>query len=451
MTAPMLREYQTDAIQRIRLAVTQGSKSILAVSPTGSGKTTIGGAIAASAAGRGKRVLWLAHRNELVDQAFDRLREFDVNVGAITSTGSRPPNPYHPAQVAMIQTLLARNERPAADIVIWDECHHSPSDEWIALAKHYDRSILVGLTATPERSDGRGLGNVFDRIVVVASVQQLTDMGHLVPCEIVRPGRRLRAGSIAQRPVDAYLQHARGRRTICFSPSVKAAEQHAEEMNGLGVTARVVHGDMPAAERKLYLDTFKHGGIQVLVNVYVLTEGFDDPAVSAVILARGCGTAGTFLQMTGRGLRPAAGKTDCLLIDLHGVSYVHGHPADDRQYSLDGRGISGADVEVDPQSSCRVCGAPINAGEACAECGTAPKEIEPPKVTGDPLVKYAAKRAEPEEKRVATLARWIADAAGRGHKPGAALGKFKAVYGAWPTWSQQQQARELLSGKEKVA
>lgn len=450
MTAPALRQYQLDAIQRTRLAASQ-ARSVLVVSPTGSGKTTIAGQIVASAVSRNKRVLWLAHRSELIEQGFDRLREFGLTVGAIAASNTRPPNPYAPVQVASIQTLLARPAlRPAADIVVWDEVHHSVSDEWSALAQHYASSLLLGFTATPERSDGKGLGAIFQRLVVAARVQELVELGHLVPCEIRRPGRRLKPGTIAQRPVDAYLNEARGRRTICFSPSVEAANAHAEEFNGLGVTARVVTGDMPQAERALYLSAFKRGEIQVLVNVYVLTEGFDDPGTSCVIMARGCGTAGMYLQITGRGLRPAPGKRDCLLIDLHGVSHVHGHPQDDREYSLDGKGIRRAgEIEVDPQGSCRVCGAPINPGEACAECGTAPKLIEPPKVTGDPLEKYAKKRAEDNSQKAATYARWIADAAGKGYKQGAAKGKFKAVYGEWPSYRIEQDARAILNGEKK--
>lgn len=446
---PQLRPYQLDGIGRIRLAVSQNSRAVCAVSPTGSGKTTIGGHIAASAAARGRRTLWLAHRSELIDQAFDRLREFDLTVGAISASTTRPPNPYARVQVASIQTLLARNERPAADVLIYDECHHSVSDEWSALVRSYQQATLIGFTATPERSDGKGLGAIFDRIVPIASVRELTALGHLVPCEILRPDCKLKAGRIAQRPVDAYLQNARGRRAICFSPNVKSAELHAEEFNALGVRARVVTGDMPGSERALYIGALKHGTIDVLVNVYCLTEGFDVPAVSCVILARGCGTTGTYIQMVGRGLRPAKGKRDCVLLDLHGVSHVHGDPVDDRSYSLEGYGIS-AKQDVDAGVSCRVCGAPIEPGQACAECKTAPKEIEPPKVTGDPLVKYAAKRRETDDEKAATLARWIADAASKGHRPGAAKGKFKAVYGAWPTYAIESAARALLNDRRSA-
>ena len=444
-----LRPYQLQAIDSIRAAASRSS-AILCVSPTGSGKTTIASEIARLTVARGRRVLWLAHRSELVDQAFDRLRAFGLEVGVIAAGSSKPPQPFAPVQVASIQTLLARGLRPAADTLIWDEAHHAPSDLWSGLATDYASQLLIGFTATPERSDGRGLGAVYTRIVPVASVRELVDLGHLVPCDIQRPGSRLRAGQIAQRPVDAWAAAARGRPTIVFSPSVVAAEAHAAEFVAAGIPAAVITADTP--NRGAILDRFRAGQIRVLVNVYVLTEGFDAPETSCVILARGCGTVGTYLQMVGRGLRPASGKADCLLIDLHGVSHDLGHPEDDRLYSLDGRGIRRQqdELEVDGGSSCRVCGAPIEAGEACAECGTEPRRMEAPRVTGDPLVKYAAKRAEPEEVRARTLARWIATGRERGYKQGWARGRYRHVYGHWPPFAVERAAMGML-GEDRAA
>lgn len=440
-----LRPYQHRAIAAIRQAAAQGARAILAVSPTGSGKTTIASELVRRAVERGARVLWLAHRAELVEQAFDRLELFGLQAGVIAAAPTRPCNPFLPVQVAMIQTLLARQTRPEADVIIWDEAHHAPSDEWSALARDYASARLVGFTATPERSDGRGLGNIYDRLVVVAQVRELVADGHLVPTDIRRPASRLRPGQIAQRPVDAYQRLAAGRRAIVFSPSVLAANLHADEFRAAGVPAEVVHGNTPAAERVAVLERFRSGAVRVLLNVYVLTEGFDVPETDCVILARGCGTAGTYLQMVGRGLRPATGKADCIVIDLHGVSHVHGKPEDDRSYSLDGKGIRGAsDMEVDGQGSCRVCGAPIEPGEACGECGTEPKQLTAPKVAGVELVKYAAKRAEDDDRRAATLARWIREARARGYKPGFVRAKYRAVYGAPPTQAVEEAARALL-------
>jgi len=425
---PALRAYQTSAIDRIREASAQ-NRAVLCVSPTGSGKTTIAGEIVRRTVDRGKRVLWLAHRTELVGQAYDRLAEFGLDVGAVSASSDRPPQPHAPVQVASIQTLMARGQRPAADVVIWDECHHAVSDDWATLATDYARARLLGFTATPERSDGRGMGPTFTSIVCAASVRELIALGHLVPCEILRPPERLPPKKIAQRPVDAWLASARGRQTIVFAQWVAAAAELVEEFRAAGVAVDMIHAG--STDRSRILADYKSGKITVLVNVFVLTEGFDAPATSCVILARGCGTVGTYLQMVGRGLRPAEGKTECLLLDLQGVSHAHGKPEDDRTYSLDGRGISsGGDG-----STCPTCGGPINfEGAGCPACATSDGvDTGPLSVTGDALVKYAAKRAESEEKRAETLARWIAVGRSKGWKQGAALAKFKAVYGCWPS------------------
>lgn len=444
-----LRDYQHRAIASIRQAAAQGARSILAVSPTGSGKTTIASEIVRRAVERGSRVLWLAHRAELVEQAYDRLALFGLEAGVVSASPTRPVNPFRPVQVAMVQTLLARGSRPEADVIIWDEAHHAPSDEWSSLARDYAAARLVGFTATPERSDGRGLGNVYQRLVVVAQVRELVEQGHLVPTDIRRPGQRLRPGQIAQRPCDAYSRIATGRRAIVFSPSVMAANLHADEFRAAGFAAEVVHGNTSAGERAAVLERFRAGELRVLINVYVLTEGFDAPETDCVILARGCGTAGTYLQMVGRGLRPAPGKRDCLVIDLHGVSHVHGQPEDDRTYSLEGKGIRCGDdaAEVDGQGSCRVCGAPVEPGDACSECGTEPRQLEAPKVAGVELVRYAQKRAEDDSQRAATLARWIREARARGYKPGFVRAKYRAVYGTAPTAAIEEAARALLEGR----
>lgn len=425
------------------------SKAVLAVSPTGSGKTTMAAEMVRRAHALGNPVLWLAHRSELIDQAYDRLAEFGVPCGVISASSTRPPNPYELVQVASIQTILARNLRPPARLVVWDEAHHAPSDLWSGLASDYADALLVGWTATPERSDGRGLGAIYRSIVTIATVQELIDLGHLVPCNVIHPEHKLRAGSIAQHPVDAWLAHARGRRTVVFSPSVVAAETHAAGFRAKGIRAEVVHGETPKGRRDELLGEFKAGTLQVLVNVYVLTEGFDAPETDCVILARGCGTAGTYLQMVGRGLRVAPGKADCLLLDLHGVIHVHGHPAKQRTYSLNGKGISGAnDNDVDTGTSCRVCGAPTTPGEACSDCGTEPKQITAPKVTGDPLVKYASKRTETDDRRAATLARWMLEGRSKGYKPGFARGRYKVVYGEPPTSAVVDEAEQLVAQRE---
>jgi superfamily II DNA or RNA helicase len=441
-----LRPYQIDAINRLRLAMAQGARRSLLVAPTGSGKTVILGEIARRGVDRGRRILWLAHRAELIEQAADTLTSLGLTVGARCASSSVPPNPFALVQVASVQTLLARGDRPDADIVIADEGHHfsAASEEWCSLLTSYREAWIIGATATPERGDGCGLRDCFDTIVVGATVRQLTEDGHLVPCEVMRPDKPLEPGKIAQNPIDAYVEHAPGRRAIVFCKSVQLSDDYAAEFNMRGIAARSIHADTPWAERRLYIDAFRRGTIQVLTNVYVLTEGFDAPELSCVILARGCGSPGMYLQMIGRALRPAPGKVDAILLDLRGVSHEHGRPEDDRSFSLDGRGIRLSD----PQSYCPVCGAPRVPPEACAACGYAPSGEEsgkPDRVTGDRLVKYARKRQEDESQRAITLAKWITVARAKGYKDGWVRAKYRAVYGNWPSAALIDAARGAVA------
>ena len=441
----MLRPYQTDAIDRLRAAFRLHRRVVLVIA-TGGGKTVIGSEIARRIVGNGQRVLWLAHRAELVDQAAATLTRLGLTVGAFSASAQTPCNPFAPVQVATIQTMLKRPRAdwPKAGFIVFDECHHAVADEWLTVVQQYPDVLTLGLTATPERTDGRGLDRLFLGLVVGATPKQLTADGHLVPCEIIRPERFLASGEIAQSPVDAYRAHAAGRLAVVFARGVDLANQYTEEFRMHGVEARCISDDTPRAERALYLEAFRAGRVRVLCNVHVLTEGFDAPETSCVVLARGCSTAGAYLQMVGRALRTAPGKKDALLIDLRGVSHEFGEPADDRVYSLDGRGIRRADSIV----YCPVCGAEREAGEGCESCGWTPANdgLKPDTVTGDPLVKYARLRQDNEEGRAARLAKWLTAARERGHRDGAAHYKYKAVYGNWPTTEIKLAAQALSRG-----
>lgn len=424
-----LRPYQADAITRVGIAMRSQRRVVLTI-PTGGGKTATAAEVVRRATAKGNRTLWLAHRAELIDQAASTLVTHGLVVGALCASAQTPPNPFADVQVATVQTLLARNLRPRANLIVADEAHHYVADQWVTLLQAYPDAFVLGLTATPERSDGRGLGELFGSLVVGVSARDLIALNALVPCEVLRPSAYLKSGEIAQHPVDAWAQHAGNRLTIVFARSVELANEYTDAFKLRGARVACIHGEMPWVERMLYLESFRRGDIRVLVNVFVLTEGFDAPETSCIILARGCSTAGTFLQMVGRALRPAPGKTDALLLDLRGVSHEFGEPAEDRFFSLDGKGIRRSDSAV----YCPVCGAAREAGEGCALCGWAPSG-EPMKgdtVTNDPLVKFARKRAEGDDDRARTLARWIELAKVKGYKPGWWRHRYTAVYGAPP-------------------
>jgi superfamily II DNA or RNA helicase len=423
-----LRDYQEAAIRRARIEMRAGRKRVVIVLPTGAGKTRLAAAVVYSALGKGQRVLWLAHRSELVDQAYRTLAGFGLPVGVLAATSEHQPDPSAPVQVASIQTLVARETvRPAADLLIWDEAHHASlaASTWASLLDAYPGVPLLGLTATPERGDGAGLAPLFDGLVIGASVAQLTKLGHLVPCEIIRPAKLLDSGQIAQDPVAAYREHGGGRQALLFARSVEEAQDYAARLTAAGTRAECVHASTPAGTRALALECYRAGAVRVLTCVYVFTEGTDLPMASVCVLARGAGSAGVYLQMVGRVLRPAPGKSSALLIDLRGVSHIHGCPDDDRMYSLDGRGISLAESR-----HCQVCSALLDGGYPCPSCGYQPTQADAAEtvVTGDPLVKFARMRAQNADERHAALLRWVRAALEKGHKPASVRYKWRAVY-----------------------
>lgn len=393
--------------------------------PTGAGKTFTAATLAARAVSKRNSVLWLAHRAELVDQAVSTLKALGLWVGAISASATSFPDPNAPIQVATVQTLLARNIRPNASIIVADEAHHYVAQEFGEVVRSYPEAYVIGLTATPERGDGIGLGELFEKLVVGTTVADLVCSGDLVPAQIQRPSRPLGSQQIAQHPFEAWKQFAEGRKTIVFHASVAEAEKCTEEFGGL---AETITGKMPWGERVAVLDRFRRGETRVINNVFVLTEGFDVPDTSCVILARGAGSIGIYHQMVGRALRPAPGKTDAVILDLRGCSWEHGHPEDPIEYSLDGDGMRRAGTPVRGPRLCQVCQSLVDEVGICTGCGyfEEPKETE---ITGDPLLKFEAKRNESPQETQSTLFRWAAEGKARGFKPGWLFHKYKAVYG----------------------
>lgn len=431
-----LRDYQAAAVSATRAAMRDGGKRVVLVVPTGGGKTRIGASIVESACARGRRVVWLAHRTELIEQTAKTLHEHGLPVGVVAASSAWPIDPSAPVQVCSVQTLLAReHQRPAADLLVWDECHHASESApaWAALLAAYPTTPAIGLTATPERSDGTGLAPLFDRLVVGVSVRELTEAGHLVPCEAIRPDRLLKPGVLAQEPLEAYREHTPGQQGFLFAKSVEEAQRYADAFTAAGYRAACVHAGTKPDERLVTLELFRQGVIRLLCNVYVFTEGTDLPMASVCILARGASTAGIYLQMVGRVLRPWRGKSKATLIDLRGVSHVHLMPEDERLFSLEGKGIA----TTRELALCKVCKSPLgDSGYPCGVCGYAPDagdgRDERTVISGDRLVKYARMIAQGPEQRYETLLRWIRAADAKQHKRGSVRYRWRAVYGEQP-------------------
>lgn len=362
-----LRDYQERAVRGV-LDAYQRARSVCLVAPTGSGKTRMGEELVHLATGRGRRVLWMAHRRELVKQAADRLR---LSLGHLEVGVVSPGHEYSPAspvQVATVQTLIARGDRPPADLIVFDEAHHYASDDWRQLARAYPEARSLGLTATPERGDGRPLGDLFSELVVAAQYSELIAAGHIVPAQVLEPEANLEDG-LACDITSAYTHYASGMLAFAFVRSVEEAYSGALSLRQAGWSAAVIEANTPAAEREQTLELFAARKIKVLVSVNTLTEGVDIPEAECAILARKFGHESGFLQACGRVLRAFPGKTHATVLDLVGNWKLHGVPDEDREYSL--AGDSGVRRKgATPLTQCLRCGAVSQAHvSVCPVCG----------------------------------------------------------------------------------
>ena len=419
-----LRPYQLRANAEIREAMRAGHRRVLLVAPTAFGKTATASEIMRSAVAKGRRVLFLVHRREIVNDTARRLRAAGVPCGVLMAGVRTAGDP--PVTVASIQTVVARETFPRADLVIWDEAHHAAAAQYVAVAAIYPAAHHLGLTATPERGDGVGLRDAFDAIILGATVRELQAEGYLAECDVLAPGTRIRGG-LACEPAEAWRMYAEGRPTVAFCRSVDESIALAE---ALGPRARHVDGTTPLATRAAILDDFAAGRIDVLTNVFVLTEGWDCSRAKVCLLARGIGHSGAYLQMVGRVLR-RHGEERALVIDLGGVLHDHGMPDEDRTYSLDG--ITRAVPEKREWiSRCLACGTEVRGatrGEHCAVCKAPWPEREPVVITGAPLAKIA--KVSRDEK-VREFARLQEIARLRGYKQGWVSHQYRARFGVWP-------------------
>jgi superfamily II DNA or RNA helicase len=409
MSSVDLYDFQKKFVADFDQAVAAGVRRILGVAPTGSGKTVIASEIIKRAVAAHKQVLFLAHRDELLTQARDKLKSFDITAGIIKAGRDADLRPLAPVQVASIQTLHARAVRaksmelPPADYLFVDEAHHCRAMTYQAIVDAYPNSIIIGLTATPCRGDGRGLGNVFETMLECPQIGELINLGHLVKLKIFAPpAPNLRGVEVASTGdyvvnqlsgrmntdvlvgdlVEHWLRHAERRRTVVFAVDVAHSVHIAEELCKSGVKAEHVDGNTPQADREAILGRLASGESQVVCNCMILTEGFDLPDIGCIALVRPTRSLGLFRQMIGRGLRPAGGKADIIILDHSGGVHRHGRPDDAIEWTLDNDkraankthdARKAASSAGDPFCECPACRHLRMRGMACDNCGWAPK------------------------------------------------------------------------------
>jgi superfamily II DNA or RNA helicase len=421
-----LRPYQQRAIDDLRAAYQRGRRAPLLVAPTGSGKTTVAAWIIKSALDLGNTSLFCAGRVELVNQTAATLRRAGVpSIRVIQANRDEGP-PDAPVTVASIDTLRACSELPQAKLLVLDEAHHGAARTWAGIWAGVRNSSpgarLLGLTATPERGDGRAL-ELFDELVTGPTVAELTALGSLAPLRIWAPPSWLEAGKLALDPLTAYQQHAAGQRVVVFCGTVAHAREVLAQFTAAGISADIVTGTTPSKRRAAALLRFTAGELTALINCGVLTEGWDDPEIAFGIVARRIGHAGLWLQIAGRLLRAAPGKRHATLLDLAGNVHEHGPPDLPRSYSLTGRGIRPAAVR-DAIRQCTGCGSVALAGPpSCPYCGTEYplQQRAQPRITGAELRDVTGQAPAPRREYVVTIAskyRGTCAECGRGYARG---------------------------------
>lgn len=367
-----LREYQERAVRELREQYQAGHRAPVLVMPTGSGKTPTAAEIIRLALAKQNRVLFATDRIELLNQGVRKLADAGITDPRViqANNDNQSTSPVTVASIPTLATARWLSQLPPADLVVLDECHHLRAEKtWAPVAQNYSAAKLLGLTATPARGDGKGLGiecgGVFDSLVVGSTVTELVSLGHLIPCKVMAPPVLMGSRELAQEPVDAYLQHAPETKAIVFCATVEHAKRTADSFISKGISARWLSGESP--DRAEIVDAFSRREFDVLVNVNCLIEGFDDPEISTAILAKRFTYVGPYLQALGRILRPFPGKLSATAIDLCGSALVHGTPDIEREYSLDGKGIS---TTRQPIRQCQQCGGVFvsASAQACPFC-----------------------------------------------------------------------------------
>ena len=397
----ILRNYQQRVVTNC-IAALKKHKNTLLVSATGTGKTVILSAVTKKMINGDKRALIVAHRDELTQQNSATFNKVCPDT-PVSFFNAQRKSWRGQAVFSMIQTLSQDRhlERmPPVDLLVYDEAHHSSSNSYrklTARAKELNKKVkILGVTATPERSDSKGLKDTFSNVADIVSIGEMVQAGHLVPprgmvIDIGTQGQLQRVRKTAtdynmaeveaiqnktilnNKIVEKWAETAAGRPSVAFCATVKHAIDVRDAFQDAGITAEAVHGDMPMGERRAILRDYDRGAIQVLTNPMILTEGWDCQVCGCVILLRTSSHKSTMIQMIGRGLRkvdprryPGTVKRDCIILDF-GISLLnHGDLEAEVRLRYD-RGGPGTEKRT---KNCPECGAelPIQAHE-CLLCG----------------------------------------------------------------------------------
>ena len=343
--AQKLRPYQQRAKDKIHAEWESGHRRTLLVLPTGTGKTIVFASVAADQVRAGDRVLILAHRGELLEQAADKLQRSTGLVSAVEKAESSCLGSWYRVVVGSVQTLqrTARLERFPRDFfgtIIIDEAHHAVTDGYRRILDHFESAKVLGVTATPDRGDMRNLGEVFDSLAYEYKLTEAIQEGYLcrimaqtIPLQLDITSVGQSGGDYAVEELgtalDPYLEQiaaemasrCAGRKTVVFLPLIRTSQKFRDLLNTKGFQAAEVNGQ--SADRKEVLADFDAGKYNVLCNSMLLTEGWDCPSVDCVVVLRPTKVRSLYSQMVGRGTRLSEGKADLLLLDFLWMTDKH--------------------------------------------------------------------------------------------------------------------------------
>lgn len=445
-------------------------RRVLLQAPTGAGKTALAAFMACESYKRGRVVWFVCHRAELVTQTSLTFTKYGLRHGFIAA--GRPYEPTQRVFICSIDTLKSRLLTLAApDVILWDECHHIGAAGWAAVMAHYPRARHVGLSATPQRLDGKGLDAFFDEMVLGPSVAWLIERGHLSPYKAFAPSSpdmagvrkamgdysKGDAGKAMDKPkltgdaIAHWLKLANGLRTVAFGCTVAHSQHLAAQFTAAGIPAAHLDGGTEKGERKAIIERYAAGELRMLTNVGLFGEGFDlaaiaqrDVTIDCVLDMNPTMSLSWHLQKVGRALRPQAGKV-AIILDHAGNTLRHGYPDDEREWTLAGREGGGRKAANDegppPPVICEGCFMAIRRPlpPECPHCGKVilakPREIEVAEGELEEQTEVHKRQIRAQLKREQAEARDLGALVALGQRRGFA----SPQQWAWKVWSSRQQ------------
>lgn len=381
-----LRDYQVALIKQVRNLL-KNHKSVLIQGSTGMGKTVLSSFMLKGLADQNKNGFFICHRRELIKQTDESFNEFGID-HAIISSGYKL-DIQKPIQICSIGSLINRLQLlPKPDFIIWDECHHVASASWKKIFDYFPEAHHIGLTATPQRLDGRSLGKFFEIMVQAPSMRELINQEYLSDFDMYAPfqpdlsqvetkkgdydleslDKIINKPSITGCAIEHYKKICNGKRAIVFCVSINHSKSIVQKFNNEGISAAHIDGSMTIKQRDELIESFRSGDLLILSNVDIVSEGFDLPAIEAAILLRPTQSLGLYLQQVGRALRIKAKKTRAIILDHAGNCLRHGMPDYEYKWNLNDT-IKFKSDNANKIKICKSCFLSIPSGRLKCTCG----------------------------------------------------------------------------------